>query len=147
MHIRKALASDIEAIKAIADMNKQELGFVTKPAFLFGIQKGWLLVAEDNDVIGFLHYRHRRGVQTTVYEICVTQDYRGQGIGRMLITALLQECQERGKAYIKLKAIAGLPANGFYQHLGFIFVGSVPGNKRKLNVWRRDVGPHLLCSR
>lgn len=133
--VRKATSDDLAAIKIIADSNKTALGFVTKPALLVGISRGWLLVAENESrIIGFVHYRHRRDGQTTVYEICVDQQFRGQGVGHLLIRSLIQEAQ----LCICLKAVVGLPANGFYEHLGFELIRTEQGKKRALNVWRYE---------
>jgi GNAT superfamily N-acetyltransferase len=140
MEVRKATAQDISAIKAIADANKQELGFVTRPALLFGIQKGWLLVAQcESGIVGFVHYRHRRDAQTTLYELCVEREHRDRGIGRLLIEALVDEARAQGKSYILLKAVVGIPANGFYEHIGFVLDRKEQGKKRALNAWK------LLC--
>lgn len=140
MIIRKANLADIGTIKRIADANKDTLGFVTKPALQFGIEKGWLLVAEENNIAGFVHYRHRRNQQTTIYEICVDRSYRGQGIGRLLIDTLVTEARGLQKAYIQLKAIQNIPANIFYEKYGFSLVGVETGRKRALNVWRFGIG-------
>ena len=141
MDIRKATQDDLSAIKQIADANKATLGFVMRPALQEAIARHWLLVASmDNEIVGFCNYRHRRDGQTTVYEICVSEAHRGKGIGRALITTLAQECQ----SCIRLKAIVDVPANRFYEHIGFVLVGVEVGRKRQLNVWRYDAKPHLL---
>ena len=135
--IRKATTYDIDAIKHIADANKDTLGFVMRPALLENIEHGWVLVAErDSQVIGFVNYRHRRDTQTTIYEICVAQAYRGQDFGSQLIDALQQESKNLGKTYIQLKAIVDIPANRFYARYGFSLRSMEPGKRHALNVWR-----------
>ena len=72
--IRKATSQDLEAIKQIADANKEAIGFVLRPALAQNIKRGWVLVAErEGVVIGFANYRHRQDDQTTLYEICVAK--------------------------------------------------------------------------
>lgn len=139
--IRKALPEDIAAIKAIADKNKDTLGFVMRSTLLESIARSWVLVAEsDNQVVGFVNYRHRRDEQTTIYEICVAQDYRGKGMGQALLNVLVKESASRGKAFIQLKAIATIPANRFYERYGFTLVRVESGRRQSLNVWRFVVG-------
>jgi N-acetylglutamate synthase-like GNAT family acetyltransferase len=140
--IRKASLSDLDAIKHIADTNKDTIGFVMRPALQMALAKHWLLVAEqEGRIIGFCNYRHCRNGQTTIYELCVSEQYRRQGIGRALVEAVAGECV----SYIQLKAVATILANDFYKHLGFVLVGQEQGRKRPLNVWRYYAQPDLLC--
>lgn len=147
VHVRKARAEDLDAIKALADANKASLGFVLRPALAAGIERGWLLIAERaGQVIGFVHYRHRQDSQTTLYEICVDEASRRNGVGRSLVQALSAESQALGKACIRLKAPVDLSANEFYQQTGFALVNVHQGKRRQLNVWEirltgRDGGP------
>lgn len=141
--IRQATAEDIPAIKRLADANKLALGFVHRAGLLDGIAHRWLLVAEiHQDIVGFVHYRHRRNEQTTLYEIVVAETWRGTGLGRTLIAALSADAQRHGKAVIRLKTPDTLPANGFYQHLGFCLVGQETGRKRRLNIWEQHLKHH-----
>lgn len=143
--IRKATLEDIPSIKKIADANKNTLGFVMSPALAENIARGWGLVqvcaeCEPHKVVAFVNYRHRKDSQTTIYEICIAEDHRQRGVGRILLDALVQEAKERGKSFIQLKAIATIPANDFYRHYGFQLVGTEIGRKQLLNVWRFGVG-------
>lgn len=134
--IRHATTSDLDAIKQLADANRESLGFVMRSALSFGMAKQWLIVAErQHQIIGFAHYRHRRDGQTTLYEICVQAEMRGQGVGKVLVQHLCAEAALLGKSCLVLKTPIDLPANGFYQHLGFVCQETLPGKKRALNVW------------
>lgn len=136
MRVRKAQAEDLDAVKALADANKASLGFVLRSALAAGIQRDWLLVAERaGQVIGFVHYRHRQDSRTTLYEICVDEASRRNGVGRSLVQALAVESQSLGKACIWLKCPADLPANEFYGRLGFVLTAVEQGRRRQLNVW------------
>jgi ribosomal protein S18 acetylase RimI-like enzyme len=138
--VRKARAEDLDAVKALADANKASLGFVLRPTLAIGIQRDWLLVAERaGQVIGFVHYRHRQDSQTTLYEICVDEASRRNGVGRSLVQALAVESQALGKASIRLKSPTDLPANEFYQKLDFALVGTEQGKRRPLNIWEKLV--------
>ncbi len=139
--IRQAIENDLAAIKRIADANKSTLGFVMRPALQMALAYHWLLIAEqDNQIVAFCNYRHRRDGQTTIYEICVVEAHRGTGIGRALIDALLPECL----SCVRLKAIVGISANEFYQHMGFVLLGVEEGRKRPLNIWHLAIGKERL---
>ena len=136
--IRKARLRDLEAIKQIADANKEAIGFVLRPALAQNIERGWVLVAERAGVvIGFASYRHRRDEQTTLYEICVSEGQRGNRVGEALITALVAESRCQGKSFLRLKCPADSDANAFYEDLGFERVGREEGKHRELIQWER----------
>jgi ribosomal protein S18 acetylase RimI-like enzyme len=135
--IRKAVRSDLDEIKTLADAHKRELGFTLRPTLAESIARGEVFVAADDaDLIGFVDYRHRKDEQTTLYHLVVSPEWRQRGVGRGLIEALQTEATERGKDYILLKCPEDLPANAFYQKLGFELTTSENGRSRKLNVWR-----------
>ena len=138
--IRKATRQDLRSLDALAAAHKDELGFVRRVALADSIQRGEILVAEnDAHVIGFVHYRHRLNRQTTLYNIVVSPDRRRQGTGRRLVEALIQEVRSLGKQCIVLKCPSDLPANGFYARLGFHRWGEEPGKRRGLTLWRLSV--------
>jgi GNAT superfamily N-acetyltransferase len=135
--IRKAISTDLDAIKSLADAHSHELGFVLRPALARSIERSELVVAANSTgPIAFAEYHHRRDAQTTLYHIVVAPDYRRQGIGRWLIERLADEARATGKEIIVLKCPATLPANDFYAHTGWSLAGSEPGKRRPLNLWQ-----------
>jgi ribosomal protein S18 acetylase RimI-like enzyme len=130
--------TDIQAAKLLADANRDSLGFVTRQKFEEVVeQRRGFAALEDDRVIGFVLYRHRKlDHQTTLSEICVHKDYRGQQIGRRLVNALIQECMNKSRHFIQLKCPTDLLANEFYRQLGFELAMTEKGKKRSLNVWR-----------
>jgi len=138
--IRKATLQDLEAIKQIADANKKAIGFVLRPALAQNIGRGWVLVAEkDGLVIGFANYRHRRDEQTTLYEICVAEEHRGNGVGKALLEALIEEGHCLGKERLRLKCPVGNEANAFYANLGFEQAGRERGKNKELILWEKSL--------
>jgi ribosomal protein S18 acetylase RimI-like enzyme len=131
----------IGKVKALADANRDSLGYNPRKKFEEIVEQQRGLVATENDqVLGFVIYRHRKiDLQTTLSEICVQQDYRRQHIGTKLLNALLQDCQQRSRTFIQLKCPVDLPANGFYERLGFTLYTIEDGKKRQLKVWRLAV--------
>jgi ribosomal protein S18 acetylase RimI-like enzyme len=137
LSVRKARPDDLAAVKEMADANRRSLGFVLRPALVVGIEKGWMIVAELPrwGIVGFLHYRHRRDSQTTLYELCVMDAHRRDGVGGALVHALVEESVACGKSVVCLKTPSGSPANEFYKAIGFQLLGTVPGRGRSLNLW------------
>ena len=92
--IRKAQTEeDIDGLKAIADKQADLLGWVPRSAYEQKLEDNEIFIAErDNEIVGFLDYHHRRDNTTTLHKIAVAEDYFGQGIGRRLVEALIDEC-------------------------------------------------------
>lgn len=140
VQIRKATIHDLDAIKAIADRNKNFIGFVLRPALLENIERGWVIVAENSDgAVGFISYRHRKDRQTTLYEICVDEKQRRKSIGRSMLDFLVAESRKNGIFGIKLKCVGENPANGFFQEYGFKLLAKENGKRRKLNLWMLEL--------
>ncbi len=131
----------IEGVKILADANRHIFGFITRGAFQDAFQAGTLIVATRGSlVVGFIRYHHRkRDLQTTLYDICVSESERGRGIGKQMIALLIDCCRDSNRATILLKCPAHLAANGFYERNGFCFVDTIMGKRQKLNVWRLDL--------
>jgi len=131
--ISLAQSKDIDAIKYIADRNKAALGFVMRPALIEAQQRSELLVAtQDGVVVGFVNYRTLSRIRVgwhTIYEICVDESARGQGMGRALLDAVPRP--------VRLKCPVDLTANEFYKRYGLLNVWTEqPDNKRTLNIWQ-----------
>ncbi len=137
----RATIKQVPAMKAIADANRDEIGFVNQAKLTQAVFEERIIVAIlRKKVIGFVVFRHRKtDTQTTLSEICLDQALRGQGYGRELINALCRDCIKHGHSYIKLKCPVDLPANTFYECLGFQKIGTEMGKVRKLNIWELSV--------
>lgn len=144
----KSLAT-ITKIKSLADQHRSELGFHSRQAFIDSSQKKELLVAKvDGQVKGFVRFHHRRDNQTTLYEIATAPDARTKGAGRRLVEAVISDCRKVGSRCITLSCPVELPANNFYETLGFTSLSrrSSPGKDRPLNRWVLPVLPHRPIS-
>jgi ribosomal protein S18 acetylase RimI-like enzyme len=136
--LSKAVLQDLNDIKALVDQHKRELGFVVRGALETSIRSSELIIAtiENTGLVGFIHYRHRKDQQTTLYNIAVNHGYRYSGLGSQLIDALRHEAQLRQQKYILLKCPEELPANDFYRSYGFILSGTEKGKKKPLSIWK-----------
>lgn len=138
--VRFAEPDDITLCKRIADQHRAALGFLTRGIFEEAFARRQLLVASggQNDVVGFLRFNHRKqGFETAIYDIAVERSMQRQGIGRVLIAALVADCRSFGRTTIVLKCPEGLAAHSFYERLGFVRCGVEVGRRRSLVIWRR----------
>lgn len=135
----------IDAVKCIADQHRSELGFHPRQVYVDSLNKDELLIAKmDSQVVGFVRYHHRQDGRTTLYEIATTRDLRSKGVGRCLVGALIADCQRAASRYIRLLCPVELPANRFYEALGFVRRSrrSRSGKSRPLYEWELEVLPH-----
>lgn len=146
--------ADLNNIKEIADNNKKNIGFISRPMLEESIIRKQLFISvEDNQITGFINYRHRNDNQTTIYEVCVNDKYRLQGYGKALMNAVLNESLALGKKYIQVKCPSDLDANIFYFNSGFIIKNTRERTKfKKLIVWqydheKRNEIEKLICER
>lgn len=141
VEVRTAQVSDIGACKAIADQQRDAIGFLPRPVFTEAIQRGQLLVAvSSQEIVGFVRFNHRRrGVETALYDICVDTRTQRQGVGRSLMQALAEACRRSERIAIVLRCPENLPANNFYSRLGFQRIAIEPGRRRPLVVWHLDL--------
>jgi GNAT superfamily N-acetyltransferase len=110
----------IDAVKALADRHRDELGFHTRQAFIDSARRGELLVATEADaVVGFVRFHKRRDGVATLYEIVTAPGRRRRGVARQLVAAVVEEGRLWGARLLRLSCPAELPANAFYQAVGF----------------------------
>lgn len=77
--------------------------------------------------------------QITIREIIVEQSEQGQGQGKIFVERLRRVS---GVTSIFARCPADLPANDFYQALGFQLEGQETARSgRKLNLWRLRLSP------
>ena len=134
MIIRKAERRDINAmlklIQELADYEKAPQEVTVDPAHFeasgFGTQPvWWAFVVEDEHldgkpVVGFALYYIRystwKGQVMYLEDIIVTSEYRGKGIGKMLMDKLIEEASEKGFKRITWQVLEwNEPAIRFYK--------------------------------
>ncbi len=134
----------VDAVKAIADRHRDELGFHTRQTFVDSIRRGELVVAvEGRQVVGFARFHKRRDPSATLYEIATSPERRRRGVARRLVTAVVEECRNAGARLLRLSCPAELPANAFYEAAGFLRASprSRPGKLRPLIEWQMPIWP------
>ncbi len=100
------------------------------------------LVAEENGkVVGYAYagrYRTRPGYRYTVEDsVYVDKDFLGRGIGRLLLSALIERATALG--YRQMISVIGDSANSasiaLHSQLGFRVIGALPSTGRKFERW------------
>lgn len=165
MHIRAATSDDVAGIQAIyAHHVLHGLGtFETAPPSVTEIQRRFAqitgegfpyLVAEDGGrVVGYAyanHFRTRAAYRNTVEDsIYVAADAAGRGVGKALLSALIEHCTALGLR--QMLAVIGDSGNagsiGVHRSCGFEHTGVMKDVGRKFDRWvdvvimQRALGP------
>lgn len=151
MHIRPATLADAEAIREIYNLE------VTETTHTFDLvprtleqQQEWLtsrlgalavLVAEaDGVVVGFASlssYRDRPAYRTTVEDsVYVARSHQGQGVGKLLLTAIVDAARGRGFHTVMARIVGGHEASiHLHASVGFTVVGTEREVGRKFHRW------------
>lgn len=143
-HIRLAVRRDAASLPAVERSAAQRFREVPEVAWIADsgatspkvhkhyIKEGTVWIAEDEagTVVGFLT-AERVGDDLHIWEISVSLDYQGQGIGRRLIGAAAAYAHDAGLAALTLTTFCNLRWNApFYAKLGFEALS--PGEDRRL---------------
>lgn len=84
--------------------------------------------SEDAVSLHFIAYDQGQAIATarllennSIGRVAVLKEYRGQGVGRVLMQSIIQLAQQQGRSFVKLSSqVHALP---FYASLGFIAEG------------------------
>ena len=151
MHIRPATLADAEAIREIYNLE------VTETTHTFDLvprtleqQQEWLtsrlgalavLVAEaDGVVVGFASlssYRDRPAYRTTVENsVYVARSHQGRGVGKLLLTAIVDAARGRGFHTVMARIVGGHEASiHLHTSVGYTVVGTEREVGRKFHRW------------
>ncbi|WP_166219458.1 GNAT family N-acetyltransferase [Pseudomonas atagonensis] len=94
----------------------------------------WVVESADRQLAGFLRALVIDD-QLHVEELSVSQDFQGQGMGRALVLAAIEQARRMQLHAVTLTTFRGLPWNApFYQRLGFALLNG------------QATPPHLLSA-
>lgn len=151
--VRPATLADIDAVQAIYAHHVQ-YGLAsfeivppsvaeTRSRFetIVGGGYPYFVAADGEQIVGYAYasvYRARPGYHYTVEDsVYVAQDALGRGIGRKLLTAVIDECKRRG--YRQVLAVIGDSANAasieLHRACGFRMVGTMRSVGFKFGRW------------
>jgi len=134
--LRLAGRDDVPTLMLLVDGERLALGVVPRSTLLSGTERGEIWVAETaGEVVGFCHvYRRRDGI-VTIYHLAVAPEARRQGVGRRLVEIAIADGRRCGAHVLRARCPEDLPANAFYERLGFVRAGTEAGKRRRLIVW------------
>lgn len=95
-------------------------------------QRQFVYVAEneEQEIVGFVaggpDREHNPPYQAELYTIYILQEYQGQGIGRRLVRAFVEQLLQAGMKSMLLWVLAQNPARRFYEALGGRYIKSSP---------------------
>lgn len=132
-----ATVADVAAVDRVwypfRNGKQPQLDFVPLPKLREAAAKGELIVAWcDGQIVGFVYFHTRRDGLTKLFDIAVSPDYQGRGIGRMLLYSV--PCPFQLKTTQDNAA-----ANRFYRQAGMSLIGTEQSTKRLLNVYEMRV--------
>lgn len=91
----------------------------------------WLTALDGDRVAGYIGSQTVLG-ESDMMNLAVSPEYRQQGIGRTLVTVLIERLRQAGSHSITLEVRASnLPAGKLYESLGFSQVGLRKGYYEK----------------
>jgi ribosomal protein S18 acetylase RimI-like enzyme len=141
--VRQASQKDAPAIRALSETSQDELGSISQHRqwIIQQIDIGEVFVAEtsEGELVGFVVFNHNLLTEhehTTIYYLCIHSTYRRHGIGKRLAGAVAADARLYGNKRITLKCPTQLPANHFYQSIGYTLEGSETDQEgASLNSW------------
>lgn len=145
-HVRHGLASFEEEPPDAAELAERQRAIVAR-----GLP--YLVAAREGRILGYSYagpYRTRSAYRYTVEDsVYLAPEAARQGIGRRLLSTIIERCTELG--YRQMVAVIGDSANaasiGLHHSLGFRMIGAIEGCGFKLGRWvdsvimQRALGP------
>lgn len=122
-------------VSTIADQHKDALGFLASTVYEDMALKGQLWVAVDNssNLVGYLMFGGTMPI-LKVTQVYVCPSVKGKGVGRLLIDALKEYAKKGNYHSISARVASDLPANSFWQRVGFSIYQQKEGGKSKNRV-------------
>ena len=153
MIIQDATATDLPAILAIYNDAVQHTTAIWNETLVdLANRQTWLnernaagfpvLVAHNDagDVVGYASYGTWRAIEgfrhTVEHSVYVSSDQRGQGLGPLLMQALIERAQAAGLHVMVAAIESGNSASiRLHERLGFVTSGQMPQVGRKFGRW------------
>ncbi|MBI5902616.1 MAG: N-acetyltransferase [Deltaproteobacteria bacterium] len=114
--VRKAVSNDAESIYSLIECFAKKGGMLHRPlADIYDSLRDFFVYEEDGRVVGTCALHISGPDMCEIRSLAVSEDLRGRGIGRKLVTACLDEARSIG-----LRSVFALTYQvGFFHRLGF----------------------------
>ena len=150
--ISKLSTTDLDAVDELMKRNSGTVGFLPLTALVDYLEKGWVLgaVSENGSLIAYLLYAANRD-RFRITQLCVAEDFRGQGMARQLLNALKDSATTQ--KVIRLSCRNDFPAHSLWPKLGFVSVdektraveGKIPFDALATRLRNRQSDGTLSC--
>jgi GNAT superfamily N-acetyltransferase len=114
-------------IKFEVDRQRAALGFLPPAAYEQAAAQGrlWVAVDEAQTYAGHLLFGGTR-ISIKVFQIAVVLHAQRRGLARNMLSQLEAYAEERGYMSVLAKVAADLPANAFWDRMGYIVIRQGP---------------------
>ncbi|PIW86983.1 MAG: hypothetical protein COZ94_07535 [Nitrospirae bacterium CG_4_8_14_3_um_filter_41_47] len=135
----------VKEVQEIADQYKKELGGVLSPALIIdSFQRDKIITVKRGlKVVGFLIHGSMKESAVVVSYTATHKSFERQNIGTLLVDRLIQKAREANVAYVVANVREDLPANKFWQKMGFAYTHC----KRSSNKRGKQLYSYRLCLR
>ncbi len=126
--IRRALEQDIERIVKIERLSfRYPYPMELLKSYIARSNACFLVAEVDGEIVGYAIAEHERNTLGHLISIAVSPQWRGKGIGKALLRAVLRKLKERGvqKVYLEVRK-NNLIAQHLYESVGFKCTGEIP---------------------
>ena len=129
---------DLNAVDELMKRNSGTVGFLPLEALRYYLENEWVLGAltAEGYLAGYLLYAENRD-RFRITQLCVAEDFRGQGLARELLDAL--KVSATTQKVITLRCRNDFPAHSMWPTLGFVPIDEKPGRSEEghlLTLWR-----------
>ena len=138
LHAPEEVIGYLDQVRRLADANRDALGFLSVTAYEEAAMKGCLWVAVTGTakkLRGYLFFGVRFP-RLRVYQVYVCPEFRSLGTARTLIERLKSYGEDHDYLTITARVASELPANRFWQGLGFNVISRYPGGKKGRSINR-----------
>ena len=136
--ISKLSPADVGAVDDLMKLHSGTIGFLPRVVLEDHLKKEWVLGAttQDGQLAGYLLYDAYPD-RFRIVQLCVSEDFRNQGIARKLLEAL--KTTATTQKVIRLSCRNDFPAHRVWPKLGFVSINEKVGRSREghpLTSWR-----------
>lgn len=128
----------LEAAISLWKKNRRTLGFFPEGAFEHHAHNNWIIYLLDgNEVKGYLLYRFAK-YRVAIAHLCVSEDVRGYGGGRVLFNALKDIVDDGNCRGVEVRCRSDYEISRMWPKLGFECVGHISGRAKEgseLTLW------------
>ena len=135
--LRQAVRADVPGIQRVRHSVRENVltSCVITDAevidYLERFGRGWVVVDERNEVLGFSIGDARDG---NIWALFVDPEHEGRGYGRQLHDAMVAWLFSRGLARLSLSTEPDTRAERFYRRAGWVDQGLLPSGERRFEL-------------